>query len=67
MSNGKKEAGQCWPFLSKWLAMLPIRVLSARERQIGQRLFMMPPDDAALQDTSVSLGRDEFGADIGRA
>jgi hypothetical protein len=56
MSNGKKEAGQCWPFLSTWLAMLPIRVLSVRERQIGQRLFMMPPDDAALQDTSVSLG-----------
>jgi hypothetical protein len=67
MSNGKKEAGQCWPFLSKWLAMLPIRVLSVRELQIGQRLFMMPPDDAALQDTSVSLGDGEFGADIGRA
>lgn len=53
MSNGKKEAGQCWPFLSKWLAMLPIRVLSVRERQIGQRLFMMTPYDEALQDTSV--------------
>jgi hypothetical protein len=41
MSNGKKDAEQSWRFLSRWLAMLPIRVLSVRQRQIGQRLFMV--------------------------
>jgi hypothetical protein len=43
MSNGKKEAGQGWPFLPRWPAILPMRVLPVRQRQIGQRLFMVTP------------------------
>jgi hypothetical protein len=62
MPNGKKEAEHGWPFLSTWPAMLPIRVLSVRRWQIGQRLFMvfswLLADDAALRRRpGVRFGR----------